>query len=92
MPRPKSLTPISPLNVHIDAGLKARLDALLYSSLEDRVPHGAYQRFFNFIISRTLSEKNLDLSPFLQTQPGTAVVRGEPETIEALRNLLEKSE
>jgi hypothetical protein len=90
MARPKSLTASSPLNVHIDAGLKARMDAALYSELEERVPHGAYQRFFNLILTQALSFKALDLAPFLGTDPGVAVVRGTPEVINALKAHLEQ--
>ena len=88
MPRPKSLVPTAALNVHLDAGLKAKLDQTLYSELEERVPHGAYQKFFNLTLTQALTFARLDLAPF-GTDPGVAVVRGPADVVNALRGYLE---
>lgn len=90
MPRPKLLVPNASLNVHIDPGLKARVDELLYSELEERVPHGAYQRFFNLLLSQALSSRSFDLAPFLGIDPGVAVIRATPEVIARLKAHLEQ--
>ena len=90
MPRPKLLSPIAPLKVHIDADLKTRLDAVLFSELEERIPQGAYQRFFNKFLTQALTFKPLDLAPFLGTNPGEAIVRGDPNTIARLIAHLEQ--
>lgn len=90
MPRPKSLNPAVPLTTHIDAGLKAKLDTILYSELEERVPHGAYQKFFNVMLTQALSSVKLDLSPFIGTNPGEAIVRGDPASIARLKAHLEQ--
>lgn len=90
MPRPKKLNPSIPLNVALDAGLKARLDQVLYSELEERVPFGAYQKFFNLILTQALTSSRLDLSPFLGTNPGETIVRGDPASIERLKAHLEQ--
>lgn len=90
MPRHKSLNPSASLNVHFESSLKAKLDALLYSELEERVPHGAYQRFFNLFLTQALLHKALDLAPFIGTNPGEAIVRGDPGAIERLKTHLEQ--
>ena len=92
MGRPKLLIPASSLNIHIDAGLRAQLDKTLYSELEERVPHGAYQRFFNLIITQALTFKRLDLAPYLGTDPGAVTVRGDPASIARLIAFLEKKD
>lgn len=90
MPRPKLLSPTANIRVCIDARLKAQLDAVLWSELEERVPLGNYQKFFNRLISRALSEKRLDLAPYLGTDAGAAVIHAVPEVIDALKRHLEQ--
>ena len=90
MGRPKLINPTVALNVHLDARLKARMDEVLFSELEERVPFGAYQKFFNLILTQALTFKTLDLAPFLGTDPGTAIVRGETSVVERLKAHLEQ--
>lgn len=91
MPRPKSLTPSAELRIAISQDLRTRLDEMLFSELEDRVPHGAYSRFFNLMLTQVLIFKTLDLSPFLGTNPGEAIVRADPATLTRLKAHLEQT-
>lgn len=85
MPRPKSLRPSSPLEVALDETLRAKLDLHLWSTVEGRVPHGAYRKFFNSLLTQTFDHQSLDLAPYLQSLPGEAIVRAPAATIERLR-------
>ena len=89
MPRPKSVEPSRSLNTHLDEHWMARLDIHLFSSLEDRVPKGAYQRFFNERLREFFTLKHLDLSPYVGSLPGTLRVSGSEQAIESLKRALE---
>ncbi len=91
MPRPKNITPSRAINTHLDESLMARLDIHLFSDLEQTVPKGAYQRFFNERLREFFSTKRLDLAPYCSTQPGVAVVSGSEPAIEALKQRLEQT-
>lgn len=78
-------------NLHLPETLRARLDIELFSELEGRVPHGAYQRFFSERLVEHFNSKRLDLAPFLGTEPGAAVVRGPAEIIDRLKSHLESA-
>lgn len=78
------LTTALPMNLH------AKLTAHLYSELEQRVPFGAYQKFFCEKIQQHFGEKELDLAPYVKgASAGAFVVRGSPEAILALKYRLE---
>lgn len=91
MPRGRRplVEPTVATNLHLPESLRTRLELELFSELEGRVPHGAYQRFFSERLVEHFSSKALDLSPYLGTDPGVAVIRGKPEVLEALKNHLE---
>jgi len=46
MPRKASLIPSRNVHVCLPESLMTRLDLILWSDLEGRIPQGAYQRFF----------------------------------------------
>lgn len=91
MPRPPNLIPTSKLRVAIQQPLRDRLDAMLWSDLECRVPVGAYQKWIEGRLIEYLSHKVLDLSPFTGEPHGLHFVSGPPETIMLLRSLLERN-
>ena|SRR5436190_21137390 len=62
MPRPSKAT--ERLNLRLPLELKARLDLLLLSELEGRVPYGDYTAFFSERLREFLEWKTLDLSPY----------------------------
>lgn len=86
--RKPAIEPSISTNVAIPEGLRVRLDLLLYSEVEGRVPKGAYQRFFSERLVEYFNQRQLDLSPFLGTLPGERVVRADITTAAALEQLL----
>ena len=89
--RPPSPNPAIPLEVSLDPGLRARLDLLLYSEVEQRVPRGAYKRFFESLLVAALDWTQFDLSPYAGTLPGELTLRARPEVVAKLRSLLERN-
>ena len=89
MPRKPNIIPSSIVNVALPLPERTKLDFFLHSEVEGRVPLGAYKEFFSARIREFFDSKNLDLSPYLGTTPGTAIVRGAPEVIEMLKAKLE---
>ena len=90
MPKPKNIIPSQQLNVALPLPLYTKLGAYLYSELEQRVPHGAYSRFMINMLRGFFSQTQLDLAPYLSSDPGAFVVSGSPEAVEALKLMLEK--
>lgn len=88
--RPRKVIPSTPLTVRLPMDLKAKIDLVLFSEVEGRIPQGAHQEFFTTMIKEFLASETLDLAIFIpHTQPGTAVVRGPVETIQQLKRILE---
>lgn len=77
------------INLALDEELLGKVEILLFSPAEDRVPKGAYQRLFNRLMREMFESRELDLAPYAGTLPGTAVIRGGETAIAALRRLLE---
>lgn len=71
-------------NLHLPESLRTRLDLILFSELEGRVPKGAYQKFFMERLSEYFSTRTADLSAAVGAPPGTHFVRAKPDTILAL--------
>lgn len=86
MPRPSK--PTERLNLRIPLELKARLDLLLVSELEARVPYGDYTNFFSERLREFLEWKTLDLSPY--GFPQGYFIRGPKEMVESLELKLRK--
>lgn len=80
----------SELHVSLPEDLRTRLDLLLFSELENRVPKGAYMHFFVARLIEFFEHRPLDLSPYLGTLPGERVVRGHPDTLAILQAKLEQ--
>ena len=90
MPKPKNIIPSQQLNVALPLPLYMQLGAYLYSDLEQRVPHGAYSRFMINLLRGFFTQTQLDLAPYLASDPGAFIVSGSPEAVEALRLMLER--
>ena len=60
MPRPAAITPNKSLHTTLNADLAAKLDLLLYSEVEQRVPKGAYQEFLQARIQEYFSTRRID--------------------------------
>lgn len=76
-------------NLHLPESVRTRIDLLLFSELEGRVPKGAYQRFFLERLNDFFTTRALDLAPYLGSLPGEHVVRARPDTIEAFERVLQ---
>jgi hypothetical protein len=64
MSRPASLNPADRLNIAIDAQLKARLQLILFSEFEQRVPKGAWQAFIEARIREWFDWRSQALEPY----------------------------
>ena len=88
MPKPKNIIPSRRVSAFIPETEAARLDLLLYSEAEGRVPQGSYRAFMLRAIREACEYKSLDLSPYAGTSPGNFVVRGSATAIEILERVL----
>lgn len=88
MPRRASIDPPVPFHVQIPASLKGWIDTHLWSEVDGRVPHGGHRGFFIELIVEYRASQAFDLSPY-GAPPGYSV-RGRPEVLEKLKELLEK--
>lgn len=84
MPRPPAIVPNTHLHTTLPPVLATRLEILLWSEVEGRVPRGAYQTFLIARIQEFFDTKRVDLSPYLNTSLGEVVVSGSPHSIDKL--------
>jgi len=87
--RPRAINPSRALTTHLDEAWMARLDLHLFSEVEGRVPKGAYQAFFNERLREFFATEALDLSPYVGALPGEQTIRGKPEALLKLAQVLE---
>lgn len=80
----------SRLEVSLPEDLRTRLDLILFSTLEGRVPHGSYSTFFQARLREFFDTQALDLGPYVAALPGEHVVRASPTTIAALEVALKE--
>lgn len=88
--RPANVEPTTELHLRLRERLLTRIRLLHFSEAEQRVPYGALNRFFEELIIQSLDHRQLDLAPYTGALPGIHIVRGPAETIELLRQTLEK--
>ena len=79
--RRPNIEPSVATNLHLPETVRARLDLLLFSELEGRVPKGAYQRFFLERLQEFFTTKSKDLSAQLGLAPGSCIVKATPEAL-----------
>lgn len=58
MPRPKRAVPNVTKELSLPPDLVARVDLELYSELEDRVPHGAWQKLLAELLNSWLARRD----------------------------------
>lgn len=85
--RPNAIPP-KLLNLALPTDVHARLTLFLFSDLEQRVPHGAYSRFFTERVREYFASRELDLAPYANVDPGAFRVSGPPEAIRLLESVL----
>lgn len=64
MPRPKNLHETARLHISLDAKLKTRIDLLLYSEVEQRIPYSSWGVFIEARLREWLEWKNTPLEPY----------------------------
>lgn len=87
MPKPKNTSPPTRLDLQIPEDLRARLDLMLYSELEGRIPHGEYTRFFCARLREHFEWVRLDLEAF--GLPPGYFITGPREMVDKLKSTLE---
>ena len=90
MPKPPNLQRPVKLNTTLPEDVRAKLDLHLWSDLEKRVPHGAYQRFILARIAEYFDSATFDLAPYADTAPGTVVVFGNTDALKVLKKTLDE--
>ena len=58
MGKPPNVIPSVEKIISIPSDLCARIDLILYSDLQGRVPHGAWSRYISGLIRRDLEARN----------------------------------
>ncbi len=88
MGRRASLVPLIDFKCQMPEDLHTRLTLHLFSDLEQRVPYGAWTRFFTGLVREFFSSREIDLAPWAGTEPGAILVRGTPESLAILKKVL----
>jgi hypothetical protein len=88
MSRPPSIIPSSRINLAIPEDLRMKLDILLFSEVEGRVPKGAYQEFFSTRIREFFGWRRLSLEPF--GYPQGFFITGPKEMLEYIEQSLKE--
>lgn len=86
MPRRANIDPPTRLELKLPESVRTKLDLLLYSELEKRVPQGRYQAFFLDRLTEFFEWKRLELTPY--GFPAGMIILAPRETIEALVQVL----
>lgn len=84
MPRKPNIDPPVSLRLMLPESIRTRLDLLLFSEIEGRVPLGKYQEFFLERLAEYFNNRPLDLTAY--GIPGT--VSGPKDVIELLERKL----
>ncbi len=89
MPAPHIVRPVK-ITIHIGEDLYGKLSLLLFSSLEKKIPFGAYRKFFEARI-REYFEPGLDIGPVLGLPANQHIVKGSAETLKLLNDFIEST-
>ena len=73
----------------LPATVFAKMDLLLWSEAEQRVPYAARKDFIANLLREYFSDAKLNLAPYLHDAPPRCEVRGSPGTIALLKSALE---
>ena len=89
MPRHKNIIRSIPITTAFPEDVRAKLDLLLWSDAEGRIPQGAYQKFLLARIEEFFAGDVLDLGDFVGIVPkGRHLIRSSRQNIEQLKLLL----
>lgn len=90
MSRRPSPIPLEHIHITVPAHEKQRVELMLFSTAEQRVPYGAWQSFILERIREFFDYATLDLTPY--GYPAGFFVRGPKGMIEVVRQRLEGEE
>ena len=90
MPTPRNAIPTIRLTTGLPEDIMDRLNLYLFSDIEGRIPKSAYMDFFSARVREFFDHEKLDLAPYTNGEPGAFIVSGPRETIEQLKQLLQK--
>lgn len=88
--RRPNIEPSVATNLHLPEAVRTRLDLILFSELEGRIPKGAYGRFFLERLQEFFTTKSADLSALLGLPLGSCIVKARPEALLLLSSHLSK--
>lgn len=88
--RRPNVEPSIATNLHLPETVRTRLDLILYSEVEQRVPKGAYQRFFLERLQEFFTTKSMDISVHIGLAPGSCVIKAKPDALLFLETYLKK--
>lgn len=88
--RRPNLEPSALLNLSLPETYRDRLELILHSTAEGRVPKGAYRQLFVSLLDIFFESRPFDLSPYVGSLPGDFVVRGKPAALAALEAALKQ--
>ena len=90
MSRKPAIIPNRHWHTTVPKDLADRVDLLLFSDSEGRVPQGSLQSFLTRLVREFFSTRQLDLAPFLSSLPGEHVISGSDRTLSKLINHLKE--
>lgn len=92
MPRPPNPNPNRHIHTTLPPDLMGRVDILLWSESEGKVPQGAMQGFLTKLIREFFEHRHIDIGPFMDMteMPGTHIVAASDQTLSKLINHLKK--
>jgi hypothetical protein len=85
VPRPRNAIPRERINLHLPEDVRGRLDLHLVSESTQKVPQGAYQRFFTERVHEYFEWGSIDLAAYISTLPHRSIIRGPRPLIELIR-------
>lgn len=90
MPRPKLVEPTERVHFHMPQKLYTQVALRLHSSVEGRVPYGAWAGLICPLLQQHLTHTSLDLAPYLGKPAGTFLISGHPTVLAALETHLKE--
>jgi len=86
MPRPRNAIPRERINLHLPEDVRGKLDLHLVSESTQKVPQGAYQRFFTERVHEYFEWGSIDLAAYVIGLPPGSVLRGPKALIKMLED------
>ena len=88
MPRKPAVVPNRHIHTTLPKDISDRVDLLLFSEAEGRVPQGAIQSLLVRLLREFFDHHQLDLAPFVGSLPGEHIIQANDHTLFVLSTLL----